>query len=59
MLLMMRWAQSTDPRDKVLYVLRRKGKYYRFIGECYVFGLMNGEALEELEERREDYFHFI
>ncbi|KAF4448948.1 heterokaryon incompatibility protein [Fusarium austroafricanum] len=27
------------------FVLRRVGKYYRLVGECYVFDLMSGEAI--------------
>jgi len=34
----------------MLYVLRPKGDEYVFIGECYVHGLMDGEALKLLEE---------
>lgn len=34
--------------SKVPYVLRVKGQQYQVVGECYVHGLMNGEAwLEE------------
>jgi hypothetical protein len=31
---------------QVPFVLRQKGKYYQFKGECYVHGLMNGEGME-------------
>lgn len=35
------------------FVIRRlEGGNYEFIGECYVHGLMNGEAMEELEDSR-------
>jgi len=34
---------------QVLYVLRPASNYYEFIGECYVHGLMDGEALCRLE----------
>ncbi|VTO88525.1 unnamed protein product [Fusarium graminearum] len=30
------------------FVLRRSGECYRFIGECYVYDLMNGEAMDGL-----------
>jgi hypothetical protein len=33
----------------MLYVLRPKGDEYLFIGECYVYGFMDGEALKLLE----------
>jgi heterokaryon incompatibility protein (HET) len=36
----------------VLYVLRPQGDDYVFIGECYVHGLMDGEALKFLEDGR-------
>jgi hypothetical protein len=32
-----------------LYVLRPQGDCYRLIGECYIHGLMDGEALEMLQ----------
>ena len=33
------------------FVLRPSGAHYRFIGPCYVHGIMNGEASpEDLEE---------
>ena len=44
---------------KVPYVFRREGFHCRFVGECYVFGLMNGEVLEGLEESLEEDFVFI
>jgi hypothetical protein len=34
---------------RVPYVLRNMGSYWEFIGECYVHGIMNGEALESLD----------
>ncbi|KAL3602819.1 hypothetical protein FPOAC2_07132 [Fusarium poae] len=33
------------------FVLRRYGEYYRFIGECYVYDLMNGEAMDGLNTK--------
>lgn len=35
------------------YILRKDGKeHYRFIGECFVHGLMNGEALDRNRNRQ-------
>jgi hypothetical protein len=31
------------------YVLRKYGDYYRIVGECYVYGIMHGEAVREHE----------
>lgn len=33
----------------VLYVLRPEGERFIFVGECYVHGLMDGEAIQLLE----------
>ena len=33
----------------ILYVLRPKGDRFMFVGECYVHGLMDGEAMQLLE----------
>jgi hypothetical protein len=33
------------------YVLRPNGEQFIFLGECYVHGIMNGEALEEGQKR--------
>jgi len=33
-------------------VIRRVGKHYRLVGECFVWGLMDGEALEGRKENR-------
>jgi hypothetical protein len=35
----------------VAYVLRPVGEHFLFLGECYVHGIMNGEALEEVPKR--------
>jgi len=38
---------------KVPFVMRQQGKAYRLIGECYIHGIMHGEALRpEFEENR-------
>jgi hypothetical protein len=50
-------SESAEPNDKiyvlaggqVLYVLRQEGDCFRFMGECYIHGLMDGEALEKLK----------
>ena len=36
---------------EVLYVLRPQGTYYLFVGECYIHGLMDGEAVERLNDK--------
>jgi len=36
----------------VLYVLRPEGDHYLFAGECYIHGLMDGEAMRWLEDGR-------
>jgi hypothetical protein len=41
----------------VPYVLRREESRYRFIGECYVFGAMSGEALSHLRYELEAMGH--
>jgi hypothetical protein len=43
---------------KVLYMTRRVGERFRFIGECYVLGLMHGEILDGLDEARVEHFEF-
>ena len=35
----------------VPFVLRPEKDYYTLVGECYLFGSMNGEALQEKKER--------
>lgn len=45
--------------SKVPYVFRREGSYCKFVGECYIFGLMNSEVLNGLEESLEEDFIFI
>jgi len=35
---------------QVLYILRPQGDSFAFVGECYVHGLMDGEALERLKD---------
>ncbi|KAH6673508.1 heterokaryon incompatibility protein-domain-containing protein [Halenospora varia] len=35
---------------QVLHTLRRQGDYYTYLGDCYLHGLMDGEALERLEK---------
>ena len=41
---------------QVLYILRQKeGGKYRFIGECYLHGMMDGEAMDLINEKREEF----
>lgn len=44
---------------EVLFILRPAEEGYRLVGECYVDGLMRGEALKMLEtgEAKEQWFH--
>ena len=43
---------------EVLFILRPAGENYKLVGECYVHGLMHGEAMEMLGsgEAREQFF---
>lgn len=43
----------------VPYVIRREGSHCRFIGECYILGLMNGEAVEGLDMNLKEKFVFV
>jgi hypothetical protein len=38
-------------------MLRKVGKYYIHIGLCFVVGIMDGEAMEDLTEN--DLAHFV
>jgi hypothetical protein len=44
---------------KVPYVIRRYGDRYTFVGECYIFGLMNGEVLAGLDYKMLVDFYFV
>jgi hypothetical protein len=35
-------------------VLRREGDCFRFMGDCYMHGLMFGEAIEDLDKGLDD-----
>lgn len=49
--------ESAEPGDlicvllggSVPYMLRQIGHHYRFLGECYIHGIMDGEAMKEIE----------
>ena len=45
--------------SKVPYVIRREGTQYRFVGECYVFGMMDGEVLEGIDNKDVGFLEFI
>jgi hypothetical protein len=42
----------------VLYVLRPKGEEFKFVGDCYIHGLMDGEALEGVNLETEKFKTF-
>ena len=44
---------------EVPFVIRRQGKYCQLIGECYVYGIMNGEVMVDLPEDKVETFKFI
>jgi hypothetical protein len=37
------------PGARTPFVLRQKDTRYQLVGECYVHGLMNGEAMKKVE----------
>jgi hypothetical protein len=43
---------------EVLFILRPAGETYRLVGECYVHGLMSGEAMAMLDssEVKDQFF---
>ena len=36
----------------------KEGNEWEIIGECYIYGLMDGEAMEALPEEKVQEFHF-
>jgi len=44
---------------RVLYVIRsRENGHYEFIGECYVHGVMDGEAVKSCDSGRTTEWNF-
>ncbi|RDL39481.1 Uncharacterized protein BP5553_03821 [Venustampulla echinocandica] len=43
------------------FILRPDGEQFRFVGECYVYGLMSGEAIRDWEDGlyAEQTFHLV
>ena len=39
---------------EVPYVVRDRGGFYQFIGECYCYGIMNGEAIQAVTKQEEE-----
>jgi hypothetical protein len=37
----------------VPYIVCEQDQYYRFVGECYCYGIMQGEAIENENEETE------
>jgi Heterokaryon incompatibility protein (HET) len=35
---------------RVPYIIRPRGDHYQFVGECYVYGLMNGEVIDAWQD---------
>lgn len=52
-------SQAMKPGDvvsilaggEVPFILRRAGEFFQLVGECYVYGIMNGEAVHKVHER--------
>src|SRR6266536_568940 len=40
------------------FIVRKSSDHYNLVGACYVHGLMNGEAVENLEERKRELKDF-
>jgi len=40
-------------------VNRRDDSYFHFVGECFIYGLMNGEGLSNITEEDERYFVLV
>jgi len=42
----------------VLFILMHEDEHYKLVGECYVDGLMRGEAVEKLRLGKLEEKHF-
>ena len=51
-------AKIAQPGDEVCgfhgspFLIRKAGEHYRFLGQCYIHGLTEGEALKDLKAGR-------
>jgi hypothetical protein len=43
----------------VPYTLRSKGQAYELIGECYVHGIMGGEAVSDFDKAGKDFDEIV
>ena|SRR5438045_3609637 len=56
--------KNSEPEDDIAlfwgaavpFVIRSHGNHYQLIGECYIYGIMDGEALTDLDESRVENF---
>lgn len=43
----------------VLVLLRKEGEFHHLVGEVYVCGIMDGEVIEELQNRKQVLQRFV